>query len=68
MRFVRAAVVVAVCLLGALHLAAAPGGFVYTGSLTTARMAHTATMLQNGLVLIAGGGTVATVSSAGGVV
>jgi hypothetical protein len=41
-----------------------PNGFVYTGSLKTARYSHTATLLNNGTVLIVGGldvnGTLAT--------
>ena len=36
--------------------AAAPGEWEYTGSLKTARFHHTATLLPNGLVLVAGGG------------
>ena len=33
-----------------------PGGFAPTGSLNTGRVDHTATLLPNGLVLVAGGG------------
>ncbi len=39
-------------------------GFVLTGSLNTARASHTSTMLNNGLVLIAGGYNGATLASA----
>jgi len=35
---------------------AGPGGFVYTGSMNTARRLHTATLLNSGTVLVAGGG------------
>src|SRR6476469_4402427 len=35
--------------------AVASGGFVVTGSLNTARYNHTATLLPNGMVLVAGG-------------
>ena len=34
---------------------AAPGGFVYTGSLNAARFGHTSTLLNNGMVLVTGG-------------
>jgi len=36
---------------------AGPGGFIYTGKLNTARALHTQTLLNNGMVLIAGGQT-----------
>src|SRR2546421_55466 len=38
-------------------LAAAPGTWSATGSLATPRDGHTATLLSNGKVLVAGGGT-----------
>ena len=42
---------------------ALPGNFTRTGSLTVARESHTATLLQNGLVLIAGGANGMVVAS-----
>ena len=42
-------------LSGSATLTVRPTGFVYTGSLNTARDLHTATLLNNGLVLMAGG-------------
>ncbi len=40
---------------GTAALTVRPTGFVYTGSLNTGRGLHTATLLSNGMVLIAGG-------------
>jgi hypothetical protein len=54
-----------VLLLAALMLftrlvaAQSPGTFAYTGSLNTARYGHTATLLNNGMVLITGGSSAA---------
>jgi Bacterial Ig-like domain (group 2)/Galactose oxidase, central domain/Kelch motif len=40
---------------GSATLTARPTGFISTGSLNTARAYHTATLLNNGMVLVAGG-------------
>ncbi len=40
---------------GSAALTVRPTGFVYTGSLNTARASHTATLLYNGMALMAGG-------------
>ena len=44
--------------------AGAPFQFEETGSLATARVGHTATMLNNGKVLVAGGSSTGTLDSA----
>ncbi len=61
----KASVVLPLLLLGIYGkvppvVAQSPGAFTATGAMTTARWGHTATLLSNGKVLIAGGSTSAS--------
>lgn len=53
--FVRSLLVLVVAGRGTTALAQSPGTFAATGSMATPRASHTATLLTNGMVLIAGG-------------
>lgn len=46
---------IALGVVGVQQSVAAPGTFSFTGAMGAARRGHTATLLQNGKVLVAGG-------------